>query len=363
MKRYFLDESGHGGDLVSSAVLDFSGQPVFALSCIGIGDEAGLMAELGRLRAKHQCGTGELKSSDLGAKLPAFASDLLEWLVAHDAAIFIEIVEKRFFIAIHVVNNLLCGRYGLRDVDQVSRSMFAEFLSTPEFDAVLLAYLGACRSQSLADVKDVLNLLWDALDRSDEEVARTLQVLVMYARDHARLDETEVEIFLPIPDLSVTGKKVWMLPNLTCLTNIYGRINQSRPQGLDGVTLVHDVQLQYDKVLGDGKAMLEKLASENAMPVVPFADYQLRGNVALEFTSSADEPCLQAADILAGCAMRFVRTGLPRHGRGDPALRGPFFEMFELGDPFTATGINLVVTNKVLDRLQIPNYASAPFVL
>jgi len=363
MQRYFLDESGHGGDLASSNVLDFAGQPIFALGCVGIGDEAGLAAELERLRAKHRCGTGELKSSSLGAKLPAFVSDLMEWLVANDAAIFVEIVEKRFFIAIHVVNNLLCGRYGLGDVDQESRSLFAEFLSAPEFDPVLLAYLGACRSESLADVMEVLNLLWGALDRSDEDHARTLQVLTMYARDHARLKDAEVDTFLPIPDMSVTGKKVWMLPNLTCLTNIYARINQSRRQGLDGLTLVHDIQLQYGKVLGDGKAMLEKLAAENAMPVMPFADYQLRGNVEMAFASATDETCLQAADILAGCAMRFIRSGLPRQRRSDPALRAAFFGIYETGNPFIATGINLVVTDAVLEGLEVPNIPAAPFVI
>jgi hypothetical protein len=43
MERYFLGESGNGGDLASSTVLDFSGQPVFALSCVGIADEPAIM--------------------------------------------------------------------------------------------------------------------------------------------------------------------------------------------------------------------------------------------------------------------------------------------------------------------------------
>jgi hypothetical protein len=32
--RYFLDESGHGGDLASAKALDFAGQPFFALACV-----------------------------------------------------------------------------------------------------------------------------------------------------------------------------------------------------------------------------------------------------------------------------------------------------------------------------------------
>jgi hypothetical protein len=43
--RYFLDESGHGGDLSSAAMLDFAGQTVFALPFVGVDDEAGLREE------------------------------------------------------------------------------------------------------------------------------------------------------------------------------------------------------------------------------------------------------------------------------------------------------------------------------
>lgn len=335
---------------------------MFALACVGVHDESALATELDRLRTKHRCGDGDLKSSALGNRLPVLGSELVEWLVRHDAAIFIELVEKRFFVSIHVVNNLLCGRYGLDEVDQTSRSQFAEFLNDKSFDAVLLAYLAACRSQSLDDIRGVLNLLWDSLDESDEDLARTLQILTMYARDDALRSDAEVNRFLPIPDENPTGKRVWMLPNLQCFTNIYGRINKSRLDGLDGVTCVHDVQLQYDKVLGDGKAMLETLARQDAMPNVPFADYRLQGQVTLAFATGDDEPCLQAADILAGLTMRLVRTGLPRGGKCDPALQVAFFQLHDLGNPFTAAGLNLVVSDAVLNRLRLPNVPAAPFV-
>ena len=135
IQRYFLDESGHGGDLASSAGLDFSGQPIFALACVGVGDASGLVAQLEDLRAKYRCGTGELKSSALGSRLPRFASDLTRWLVAHGNSIFVELVEKRFHVVTHVVNRLLCAPYSLDEVDQQSRSQLAEFLSEPACDA------------------------------------------------------------------------------------------------------------------------------------------------------------------------------------------------------------------------------------
>lgn len=131
----------------------------------------------------------------------------------------------------------------------------------------------------------------------------------MFARDRVRKSSAKAEEFLPIADESATGKKVWMLPNLQCLTNIYARLNQSRPASLDGVQLVHDEQMQYAKVLQDSKTLMEQLAAEAALPNVPFADYRLRGRGGLVFATGKIVSCLQEADILAGCAMRFAREG------------------------------------------------------
>jgi hypothetical protein len=131
----------------------------------------------------------------------------------------------------------------------------------------------------------------------------------MFARDRVRKSSAKAEEFLPITDESATGKKVWMLPNLQCLTNIYARLNQSRPASLDGVQLVHDEQMQYAKVLQDSKTLMEQLAAEAALPNVPFADYRLRGRGGLVFATGKIVSCLQEADILAGCAMRFAREG------------------------------------------------------
>lgn len=362
MDRYFIDESGHGGDLASSTSLDFSGQPIFALACVGVRDVGSLGDELDRLRSSHRCGPGELKSSAVGAKLPAIAFDLTRWLVENDAALFVELVEKRYFLAIHIVNHLLCGPYGLDEVDPPSRSEVAEFISGSDFDALLLAYLDACRSQSLDVLKGTLELCWEMLDRSDARVARNAQILTMYARDRAHAREAKAEDFLPLADQGKTGKKVWMLPNLQCLTNIYARINQSRRQGLGGVTLVHDAQLQYDDVLADAKAVMERLAKLDSVPVTPFSDYRLRGHANLVFATGADEPSLQAADILAGSAMRFARRGLERNGRKDPALREAFFHLLKAGNPILATGINLVVSDRLLALLDVPTIPAAPFV-
>jgi len=359
--RFFLDESGHGGDLSSSGDLGFAGQPVFALACVGVADEQGLEEELARMKIRHRCGDGEIKSSALGSRLPMFASELTGWLLERDAAVFVEVVEKRYFVAIHAVNHLLCAFRGLDGVGQTVRSTIAELVVGTDYEAVLLGYLGACRSRSLDDVASVLDGLWWTADRSDEDIARVVQVLAMLARDRTREAGAVAEDFLPIADEGPTGRAVWMLPNLTSLTNLYGRVNQSR-RSLVGVTLVHDVQLQYGGVLDAAKAQLEDLSACGAMPFTPFADYGLRGRAELTFATAIDEPCLQAADVIAGCAMRFGRGAFRRGGAAGSPLRDAFTAIFDAGDPFRATGVNLVMSDKGLTRLRLHHVAAAPFV-
>ena len=159
--RYFLDESGHGGDLASAKELAFAGQPFFALACVGAGDSALLAAELDRLRVHYACGESELKSTKLGKKLTPIAGELISFLGRHRWPLFVELVDKRFFIAAHIVNHLLCGSYGLDNIDMASRNMIAEFLSDEDSDAVLLAYINACETLSMTSVAGVIDLLWD----------------------------------------------------------------------------------------------------------------------------------------------------------------------------------------------------------
>lgn len=104
--RYFLDESGHGGDLASAKALDFAGQPFFALACVGVGDAALLAAELDRLRVHYTCGEGELKSTKLGKKLTPIAGELVTFLDQYRWPLFVELVDKRFFVAVALTPNI-----------------------------------------------------------------------------------------------------------------------------------------------------------------------------------------------------------------------------------------------------------------
>lgn len=155
---------------------------------------------------------------------------------------------------------------------------------------------------------------------------------------------------------------VWMLPNLTSLSNIYARINLSRPDGVEGITLVHDEQLQYGSILADTKRLMEELARQGSAPLALFADYDVFGVADLRFVASTGEILLQAADLLAGCAMRFARDAMGRRRRLDPKLRDAFFALLGLTDEAQGRGINLVFTNATLDKMGVPVFRLPPWL-
>ncbi|MDE8653894.1 DUF3800 domain-containing protein [Novosphingobium album (ex Liu et al. 2023)] len=120
------------------------------------------------------------------------------------------------------------------------------------------------------------------------------------------------------------------------------------------VASIHDKQLQYGAILTDAKALMEDLTRRGNTLPAPFSDYNLSSVAELRFVDSTSEICLQAADLLAGCAMRFARDAIGRRRKLSPALRDAFFALLGLTDEFQGRGINLVFTYAALERMGVP---------
>lgn len=356
--RYFLDESGHSGDAADvGEAFDFGNQPIFALACIGVADEAELGEALQRLRLKHRFQGAELKARSLKGKLPAFALDLLEILAERGCPIFVEVTDKRFFLCVHIVDRLLGADGSGVQADATSRNAMAEYIRNGAPDAVLRAYADACTAPSPKAVQFAIAALAGWLEpQTTDEMGRLLQQVTRLAAKRAAALEIDPLEFLPLFDTGPHGKPVWMLPNLQCFTNIYARLNQSLDCDMDEVELVHDEQRQYGPILCDAKALMETMGDQ--APLMPFADYRLRGMARLRFTTSSEEPCIQAADILAGFVMRYVKDGLAAPDAILESDRRAFLTLLSTADPVQTTGINLVMTKRDLDRLAIPTVRS-----
>lgn len=316
MHKYYIDESGHSGDLATStgADFDFEGQPYFTLAAVGVVDLPKLESAVGLLRSRHRIPAGELKSKSLQAK-PAFVAGLLNLLVDEKCQLFVEVVDKRYFVCTHIVNIVLLRaepNFGSAIATWRWQNSAADWLYDCVTEHVLNRFVEACKNPSDETVKSALgSLLKLTFAHGEGEDLAFNQLMRELVEDtiraYGRMREcipTAYLSFLPPPDESKHARKIWLLPNFSSLTNLYARINKYHGKRIKDVTLVHDQQLQLDRILEGAKFSAEAVGDA---VFTPYSDYYFTESCALEFSSSDKCVGIQCADVLAGTVMRYFR--------------------------------------------------------
>jgi len=354
--HYFFDESGNAGDLARTTPgLTFADQPIFSLAAVGLDDAPTMRHAVGELKAKHKVALPELKASRLHDR-PAFVLDLLDLIAASRLPVLVEVVEKRFMIAIHLVNHqLLTGGHHIGDPvgEQLGRAL-AEFVGQAAPDRVFEGFITACIDPSAITVMRSLTGLrdWGAAFRPAFQLSEFVAHLAQLALDELEPDAGPDDPygyprFLPVPDAGPSGKMMWMLPALSCFTNLYGRLNLLHRQRVGGLILVHDDQRYVEGALRDGKATMETLQEQMARFRPRFASYNMAEAATLEFRRSADEIGLQLADVIAGTVARHMR-GVALDPRAPRPLQPALDRILDLADPGRGLGVNFVATDRLL---------------
>jgi hypothetical protein len=358
MLKYYIDESGHSGDLASNTGdnFDFAGQPYFALAGVGVVDLPKLEAAIAALRIRHRIPTGELKSKGLQSK-SAFVADLLNLLIHEKCQLFVEVVDKRFFVCIQIVNMILLhtvANSGSAVETWMLQNRAADWLYKCISEHVLNRFVDACRMPSDHTLMSAFGSLFlvaaakgpenhrDFNEYMEELVLKTIKAYggMRDANPSAYL------LFLPIPDDGKNAQKIWMLPNFSSLTNLYARINLYHRRRLSGITLVHDHQLQLDEILKAAKAQAETVGSSSFMPN---SDYQFNEKAALDFCGSGRCIGIQCADVLAGTVMRYFRDtqkGVAIQSNVSDVMS----KLLEGTDVHDSFGINQVVPTEMVLR-------------
>lgn len=353
---FYLDESGHSGDMVNSGDgFDFKGQPYFVLAAVGVSNEVALATHLAELRALHKIPEGELKSKSLTSK-PKFVADVIDYLLSINVPMFIEVVDKRYFICTNITSfQLLPGWMGFPEGPSTMyiRNAMADFLCSEATDQLLDTFVRACLDPSEERLLQSFSFL-QALGNSylnvpgKGEIAKGLVMMVEEARgEYQELREGDVEAylrFLPPPDHNRRGKRVWMLPNLTSFTNIYARLNRYSKRNLDGIHIVHDQQFEIEDILRLGKATAESLTQANKLPYTPHSDYIFENSATFTFTRSHEGVGVQLADIVAGAVMRYFRDS--QHLVPDGVVSQVVKRLIASFDPRTSCGVNQVVATQ-----------------
>ena len=354
MTTVYIDESGHSGDMINSGnAYDFKGQPYFALAGIGLEDGHDWDDRINELRSRHRISAGELKSKSLTAK-PRFTAEVIHGLLDQRAPLFIEVVDKRFFICTSITSfQLLPACLGYTESVKLHfiKNTVADFLYFHATERVLDTFVASCLAPGDATLRASFAVLRDmATDLgytgSAVQIAEGIAHMVQEAEaEYGEQRDNGGEAwmrFLPPPDLNKHAKQVWMLPNLTSFTSIYARMNRYYSRRLAGIRLVHDQQLEVENILRQGKMTAENLSRSMDLPYIPQSDYRFEEEASIEFAQSHEAIGVQLADIVAGTVMRYFRdtdAGTPVSSE----LREAMMRLIDEGDERRGYGLNQVV--------------------
>lgn len=358
---FYIDESGHSGDVVNTGTAyDFLDQPYFVLAALGIEDEASLAQQIDALRVAHRVPEGVLKSKSKSLQSrPDFIYDLLSFVCDQELPLFIEVVDKRFFVCIQLIESqLLPPAMGFEDGPEMHfiKNTLVDFLYDEISDHVLDRFVAACTEPSDLSLMSAFGsqLLFSAgkSATSDAQDIRTgmhhmvIEAMKKYV-EMRKQDPNAYLRFLPSPDLNKRGKKVWMLPNLSSLTNIYARINLFRQRKLANVRLVHDRQMELDDILRNAKREAESIIKDTKnKPFTPHSDYVFLESAPLEFAKSHESLGIQVADVIAGTVMRFYRDRLRGNAADALETAEAVQKLLSRSDASTGIGVNQVVPQR-----------------
>lgn len=354
MTTVYIDESGHSGDMINSGnAYDFKGQPYFALAGIGLEDGHDWDDRINELRNRHRIPAGELKSKSLTAK-PRFSAEVIHGLLDQRAPLFIEVVDKRFFICTSITSfQLLPACLGYTESVELHfiKNTVADFLYFHASECVLDTFVASCLAPGDATLRASFAVLRDmATDlgytgsavQIAEGIAHMVQEVEAEYGERCDNGGEPWMRFLPPPDLNKHAKQVWMLPNLTSFTSIYARVNRYYSRRLTGIRLVHDQQLEVENILRQGKMTAENLSRSMDLPYTPQSDYRFEEEASIEFAQSHEAIGVQLADIVAGTVMRYFRdtdAGTPVSSE----LREAMMRLIDEGDERRGYGLNQVV--------------------
>lgn len=318
MINYYFDESGFTGNLkIKNEKFNTNNNSIFTLVGIGVSDNSidNLSNDIISLKNKFKIKSTELKSKQIIESYDQFLLNLLELLPKYNTTIFIEVINKHYFIYMQIVEYLIFSQNVLhitQDFSLMRKDFVLVFykilplkfveeyhylihnLSNKSFESFfknLILFLKNYPKENeiySSLVTLMLNLLVDIYDFY-------LLELEKYSNPNKQL----FEYFLPIGDFSRTNKFYNTYYHLNCFTNIIFKIDEFSYVP-EIVNLIHDNQLESKNIL------------ENTLNLMK-QDYDLPEYYNLTFEDSKNNILIQVADILAGSSRIFTEKYLAKN--------------------------------------------------
>ena len=354
----YVDESGNSGDASSAGAAAPGDQPVFAL--VGLAEEAGsgsLASLLEELRLRHGIKSLEIKGRTMNRR-PKLVPDLLRELHDRRIPMFVELMDKRYFVATNVVNHVL-GKTWLDVSSRGSLALanaFADTLAEEIDEQVLVSYGEFAMLPSPTTFEVFVETFRQALFLAKVRIGVEREGLFELVWMMEKALESSIEAvedlsfdeFLPAPDWDARGNRLPMLPHVPALTNMYARINRFS-KAWSGVRVLHDEQAQFGPLLAGYASILESnrhVADLARSAASQHVDWDFSAvTFDLTFGKSEDEPGIQLADVIARFCNRQL-AAIIANGTVAAQLVQVAPLLRALRDATESNGINVVSTTK-----------------
>ncbi|WP_168194754.1 DUF3800 domain-containing protein [Thermococcus aciditolerans] len=329
-KRFyvFLDESGNTGDLILNKenIRHFNNQPYFVLGGFGIENDESSFEELTsaitRLKKDNHIYFKELKGARLWPKKIKFIYELFKYLYENDFPVFVELMDKKFFIIANIANivgltsGVLDHPKALFD-KRIFFNRFADYLYLNLSPETIIWFSKASREPSQENVETFLAFLRRDSEKFplkfkepiDRMIDRYYYQLTNHLISPTQYSTPPWEYYVPPADPKSGSKRVSLLPHTTAATNVFMRVNRySNDRGYEGVVIIHDQQEQWKEILqnelhilSDPSSNVSKKLRERGIPY-PLnlrLDYNFDRHYRIFFGDSEKTIFLQLADVIS----------------------------------------------------------------
>lgn len=351
VKDLYLDESGNSGDLISRKNgLGFAGQPVFSLAAVDISKIEDLGERINSLKTKFGVQAAELKSSDLYKKKPKFMLEVFSILVDSKSPFFVEVVDKRFYIATSIANYQIFPPYFTGDESdgriQVARVISANAMALDMPDEYFERFFEVCHEPNeeklLKSMTGVRDFFSGHLEYSENTKNIDISI-VGYLEEKQESGVEAVLRFVPIPDDGKRGNRILLLPHVTSLTNIIARVNLANQGSIEGVKFFHDKQDHFDEALVNIKELMAIINPVDNSPPTPNSNFHVKTSADLSFTDSKKTLGVQIADLFAGFFSRYYEDFFKDESKVGTIYHEIYNKITDGFDQEKSVGVNWVV--------------------
>ncbi|WP_315377600.1 DUF3800 domain-containing protein [Kingella denitrificans] len=325
--KIYIDESGNTGDLIqNNHDLTFSNQEIFTLAAVKLPDteEKELELVISYLKQKHKIQASELKTKKLFDNKSKFIHDLIEYISCKNIDYYIEIIDKKYYLCNSIVRHqvfpLVLGTEKI-DIDQIIREIFTDILFNNLTTNIYMAFCASCRNLNkeslILSFNELLALCNNNLNHRSQEYLRDIY---LYMKDSIKntidyfinkekiAGNRVINEFIPIPDKNKKGYLIYLLPQISSLTNIIARVNFTN-KSIKNIIFIHDNQVHFDEILINNSNSMINYQS------IGFnftnSEFKIHEKPNMKFNNNSKNSLgIQIADILSGFTMRYINKML-----------------------------------------------------